>query len=62
MLSHEGRFGYRQPKFISPLSSGFALHTLEKEDFFRKYVKIVQIRIVSAIKYHSIFIKELNLR
>ncbi|RCT51099.1 hypothetical protein DEJ61_12715 [Bacilli bacterium] len=28
-----------QPKFISPLSLGYALHTLEEGDFFRKCVK-----------------------
>jgi hypothetical protein len=28
-----------QPKFISPLPMGFALHTLEEGDFFRKNVK-----------------------
>ncbi|OLO35929.1 hypothetical protein BTR23_16435 [Alkalihalophilus pseudofirmus] len=28
-----------QPKFISPLPLGFALHTLEEGDFFRKSVK-----------------------
>jgi hypothetical protein len=28
-----------QPKFISPLPMGFALHTLEEGDFFWKNVK-----------------------
>lgn len=28
-----------QPKFISPLPLGYALHTLEEGDFFRKCVK-----------------------
>ncbi|WP_234987411.1 hypothetical protein, partial [Halolactibacillus halophilus] len=30
-----------QPTFISPLPLGYALHTLEEGDFFRKYVKII---------------------
>ncbi|PES78537.1 hypothetical protein CN504_22125, partial [Bacillus anthracis] len=28
-------FGYAKPKFISHLSLGYALHTLEEGEFFR---------------------------
>ncbi|QNM41668.1 Uncharacterised protein [Niallia circulans] len=31
-----------QPIFVSPLPLGYALHTLEEGDFFRKYVKTIK--------------------
>ena len=35
----ERSFGYRQPTFISPLSLGFALHTIEEGVFCREMIK-----------------------
>ncbi|MCM3068498.1 hypothetical protein M3568_19460, partial [Priestia flexa] len=43
-IEHKGKrkslWAVAQPKFISPLPLGYALHTLEEGDFFRKFVKI----------------------
>jgi hypothetical protein len=38
ILTQRGHFGYLQPPFISPLSLGFALHTIEEGVFCREMI------------------------
>ncbi len=40
-----------QPKFISPLPLGYALHTLEEGDFFRKFVKKRNLSILRDVPF-----------